>query len=447
MPRTIVAICCGLLALGAGCERTGAPTGPALDAQLRQDIARWGVIPIGPAPVQSQALVDLGQALMFDKILSGNRDVACATCHHPSTHEGDGLSLSIGTGGTGLGPSRTLGPGRQFVRRNAPSLLNDGLGLFYLFWDGRVARFLSGFNGGPPVPGDVPNLLSAQAMLPVLDRREMRGEPGDQDVFGAPNELAQIADSDSAAVWQALMQRLLAIPEYVAKFNRAFPSTPTNALRFEQAAEALAAFQVAALSKTNSPFDRYLTHDDAALTTQQKRGAQLFFGKALCSSCHNGPLLGGTGFANAGVPQLGPGSPATPPLDRGRADLPDQPFYLFAFRVAPLRNVELTAPYMHDGAFPTLEAVVRHYNDVPLALQTYDVSQLEPALRATYHGDAATTDSVIQSLDFRLRTPLHLSDDELADLVAFLKSLTDPSARDLSALVPAAVPSGLPVPR
>ena len=447
MPRTIVAICFSLLALAAACERTETPTEPSLDAQLRQDIGRWGVIPIGSVPAQPQALVDLGQALMFDKILSGNRDVACATCHHPSTHEGDGLSLSIGTGGTGLGPSRTLGPGRQFVRRNAPSLLNDGLGLFYLFWDGRVARFLSSFNGGPPVPGEVPNLLSAQAMLPVLDRREMRGEPGDRDVFGAPNELAQIADSDSAAVWQALMRRLLAIPEYVAKFNRAFPNTPTSALRFQQAAEALAAFQVAALTKTNSPFDRYLTHDDAALTTQQKRGAQLFFGTALCSSCHNGPLLGGNGFANAGVPQLGPGSPATPPLDRGRADLPDQQFYQFAFRVAPLRNVELTAPYMHDGAFPTLDAVVRHYNDVPLTLTTYDASQLDPALRSTYHGDAATTDSVIRTLDFRLQTPLHLSDAELADLVAFLKSLTDPSARDLSALVPAVVPSGLPVPQ
>src|SRR5207237_8237366 len=92
-----------------------------------------------------------------------------------------------------------------------------------------------------------------------------------------------------------------------------------------------------------------------------------------------GPLRGATRFAHAGVPQLGPGSPDTPPLDRGRADLPEHQFYEFAFRVAPLRNVELTAPYMHDGAFPTLEAVVRHYNDVPLALQTYDPPQPGPA--------------------------------------------------------------------
>ena len=160
MPRTIVAIYFSLLALAAACERTETPTEPTLDAQLRQDIGRWGVIPIGPVPTQPEALVDLGQALMFDKILSGNRDVACATCHHPSTHEGDGLSLSIGTGGTGLGPSRTLGPGRQFVRRNAPSLLNDealwtksasirstASGTFGIVWnrastDGRAAVFI-----------------------------------------------------------------------------------------------------------------------------------------------------------------------------------------------------------------------------------------------------------------------------------------------------------------
>src|SRR5438034_4634564 len=75
-------------------------------------------------PAQDPARVDLGRALMFDKILSGNRDVACATCHLPAQHAADGLSLAIGTGGTGAGPARTLGPGRQFVPRSAPSLLN-----------------------------------------------------------------------------------------------------------------------------------------------------------------------------------------------------------------------------------------------------------------------------------------------------------------------------------
>src|SRR6266508_3845707 len=128
MTRTVRTLCFGLLALAAGCDGLTPPEAlpPPVDTQLRQTLSRWGAIPIGPMPAQSPALVTLGQALMFDKILSGNRDIACATCHQPSEHMTDGLSLAIGTGGTGLGPSRTLGPGRQFVPRNAPSLLNTG---------------------------------------------------------------------------------------------------------------------------------------------------------------------------------------------------------------------------------------------------------------------------------------------------------------------------------
>src|SRR2546423_6197768 len=354
MLRLVERICFASHLCGAVCEISDTLAEPSHEAGLRQDVSGWGVIPIGPMAAQDPALVDLGRAVMSARVLSGNRAVACATCHHPTTHEADGLSLAIGTGGSGLGPGRTLGSGRHFVPRNAPSLLNDGLGLFYLFWDGRLSNFL----GGPPQPltasvaPGVSNLLTAQAMLPVLNRQEMRGEPGDRDVFGAPNELAQFADSDSTAVRQAIMRRLLAIPEYVAKFTAAYPGTAAGQLRFEHAATALAAFQMQALTKTDSPFDRYLSRDDAALTTQQKRGGRLFFGKAQCSTCHNGPLLGGNGFANAGVPQLGPGSATTPPLDRGRADLPDQQQgYRFAVRVAPPRNVELPAPYTHDRAF------------------------------------------------------------------------------------------------
>jgi len=452
--------------LAAACDEMTPPEGlpPTLDAQLRQSLQGWNVIPIGAMPAQDPALVALGRALMFDKILSGNRDIACATCHQPSEHLADGLSLAIGTGGTGLGPSRTLGPGRQFVPRNAPSLLNAGLGLFYVFWDGRIARFGPGSGGfqtpaGTALPLGLPNVLAAQAMFPVTNRREMRGEPGDLDVFGNPNELAQIGDSQWVEIWQAVTRRLLAIPEYVTLFNAAFPGTPTSQLGFQHAATALAAFQMAAVTKTDSPFDRYLAHNDAALSVEAKRGALLFFGSvgsqggpgrlgrlAPCASCHNGPFLGGQDFANTGAPQLGPGVGAGAPLDLGRGEVIDNEFYRFAFRVTPLRNVELTAPYFHDGVYPTLEAVVRHYSDIPRALGGFDVSQLAPAVRDQYHGDAATLDSVIARLDFRVRTPLNLTDAEVAELVAFLKSLTDPAARDLGALVPTRVPSGLPVP-
>src|SRR2546430_768001 len=149
MAFAIDAICLGLIGLAAGCDGITPPaTLPApLDTDLRQSIARWGVVPIGPMPAQSPALVDLGQALMFDPILSGNRDIACAPCHLPAQHAADGLSLAIGTGGNRLGPGRTLGPGRESVPRKLPSLLNWGLGLPYLFWDGRISRL--GFGPRP----------------------------------------------------------------------------------------------------------------------------------------------------------------------------------------------------------------------------------------------------------------------------------------------------------
>src|SRR5439155_6258470 len=165
---------------------------------------------------------------------------------------------------------------------------------------------------------------AAQAMFPVTNRREMRGKRGDLDVLGNPNELAQYGDSQFVEIWQAIMRRLLALDAYKAKFAAAFPGTATGQLGFQHAATAIAAFQMQAFTSTASPFDRYLSRDDAALTTAQKRGALLFFGKAQCSSCHSGPFLGGGSFANAGVTQLGPGTGAAVPLDQGRGGLKDQ---------------------------------------------------------------------------------------------------------------------------
>ncbi len=435
MTRIVRTAYLGLLVLATGCDGWTTPSGPpaSIDAELRQSLSRWGTVPIGPTPAQPPALVDLGQALLFDKVLSGNRDIACATCHNPVTNAGDGLSLAIGTGGSGLGPSRTLGSGRQFIPRNAPTLLNTGLGTPYLFWDGRVSNLGFGGGGGGAfqtpagnqLPAGLPTLLAAQAMFPVMNRGEMRGMPGDHDRFGNPNELAAFADTDFVGLWQGVMQRLLAIPEYVTKFTNAFPGTPTSALGFQHAATAIAAFETQALTRTDSPFDRYLQHK--------------------CASCHGGPLLGGQTFSNAGVPQLGPGVGTGAPLDLGRGELFNQDFYRFAFRALPLRNIELTAPYMHDGAFADLAAVLKHYNDVPKALREYDSSKLSSALQLMYHGDAATISAMLTNLDSRLRQPLGLTDVEISELVAFLKSLTDPSARDLTSLIPASVPSGLPV--
>ena len=430
----------GLIACDESSSIGGGPE--SLDAQLRRQFTQWNIVPIGEAPHQDPARVALGQALMFDKILSGNRDISCATCHDPTQHLTDGLALAVGTGGSGLGPTRTLGAGRQFVPRNAPSLLNSAIGLPYIFWDGRLTRF------GPPLPDVVlptTDLLQGQAMLPVLNRREMRGETGDLDVFGNPNELAQLDDTLPNAIWQGVMHRLVAVPGYVTLFNAAFPSIPSTSLTFEDMAKAIAAFEMDAMMKTGSPFDRYLARDNNALSVEAKRGGVLFFGVARCSQCHNGPFLGGREFANSGVPQLGPGVGQAVPLDKGRGEILNFQFYQFAFRVPPLRNVEVTAPYFHNGSFPTLESVVKHYNDVSTSLRTFDPSTLPASLQASYHGDIGTINAVLATLDTRLQSPLHLTDAQIGDLVAFLKSLTDPAARDLSGLAPASVPSGLPV--
>ena len=446
-----------LIAALAACSEsttdfTSPPTTPSLDQQVRQSIASWGVVPMLGVKAADPALVDLGQSLFFDKVLSGNRDVSCASCHNPLTGSGDGLSLAIGTGAV-TSPTRALGKGRQVTPRNAPSLFNVALGSQYMFWDGRVSVDF-GPQGqfhaptGVLLPGGLSNVLAAQAMIPVTNRVEMRGDAGDRDVFGNANELATINDDENQVIWKSVMQRVLGIPGYVQKFAAAYPNLSSSSLGFQHAANAIAAFEASAFTKSNTAFDRYLARDDNAITTDAKRGALLFFGKARCSTCHNGPMLGAQQFANAGVPQLGPGTGKQLPLDDGRQNDVNvgppitQPF---SFRVAPLRNVELSAPYMHDGVYATLEEVVRHYNNVDSALKAFDPAVLSPALRASYHGDAATVARISSTIDGRIKQPIGLSVDEQRQIVAFLKSLTDPAGKDLSSVIPTSVPSGLPV--
>jgi cytochrome c peroxidase len=451
-------VCAGALLVAlAACDsgslnRPNSGVDPSLDAQVRQTIRNWGVVPILPVSAQDPALVELGRLLFFDKILSGNRDVSCASCHSPLLASGDAQSLAVGTGGTIVAGVRRLGPGRSPTPRNAPSLFNSALGPQYMFWDGRVSEGLGQQRfqvpAGVVLPSGLSSVLAVQAMLPVTNRVEMRGDAGDHDALGNANELAMIADTANGAIWDAAMRRVVAIPEYLQKFATAFPGIPASQLGFQNIANAIAAFEKQTFAKTNSPFDRYLARDDDAISVDAKRGALLFFGKARCSSCHNGPLLGAQTFASAAVPQLGPGTGALAPLDGGNPNFlgAGQPSNLaFFFRVPALRNVELSAPYMHDGAYATLEEVVRHYNNVDSALKAFDPQTLDPSLSATYHGDATTIAKLLAARDGRLQFPLGLTLQEQAQLVAFLKSLTDPSARQMAGVIPASVPSGLPV--
>jgi cytochrome c peroxidase len=273
----------------------------------------------------------------------------------------------------------------------------------------------------------------------------MRGQPGDLDRFGVPNELAELSDDDLPGVWAGIMARVLAIPEYVAMFEAAYPGVPVAELGFQHAANAIAAFTADAFTTVDSPLDRYLGGDASALGEAEKRGAILFFGDAKCGSCHLGPHLTDQLFHSIAVPQVGPGMSPNEPEDRGRERVTASAADRFQFRTPPLRNVELTGPWMHDGAYTTLEGAVRHYIDVELALRNYSTAQLREDLRATYLSDPTTLDAMAASIDSRVQAPLTLSDAEVADIVLFLRSLTDPAASDLAGTIPASVPSGLPV--
>lgn len=447
-----------------------------LEETLQTLVQQHDLRPLTAPTPPDPNLVALGQLLFFEKELSGNRDISCATCHHPQLATSDQQFLSIGTGSSGFGPTRRLGENRNFVSRHANDLFNRGLPEWQgLFWEGRVE--IGGHNGfNTPaeqyLPDGLDNLLAAQAMFPVTIREEMRGGwytvagysvlPGDvlsgdnaygepvgwtdTDVFGQTNELAALPNESKyfPEMWALLMERLLAIPEYEQLFQTAYPDLPLTELGFEHAANALAAFQTAVFSSTNSPWDRYLAGQTDALSNQAKEGAILFYGRANCIACHSGPLLTDHQYHNIGVPQFGPGEDDILPLDYGRYAITQDPADKFAFRTPALHNVALTGPWLHNGAYTSLEEVIRHHLNPTQSLAAFDGSHLPAELQAALQNHPSTQQIILQTLSPQLPQQ-QLSSGEVAALVAFLESLTDPAATDLADLIPARVPSGLPV--
>lgn len=446
----------------AGCSDRSAPTAPSINrsvpsdaradrssnsgtAQLvRQLAAGRGIVPLPKQPRVRQALVDLGQALAFDKILSGNRDISCMTCHLPAFATGDGKSLSIGQGGQGLGPNRSH-PQGVFIPRNAPPLFNLNA-MMHLFWDGRVSVDANGTVHTPAGSQITPKMarvfefgaISALGMFPVTNRSEMRASSG------RDNELAKISDTDLPAIWSALMRRLGEIPEYREMFEDAYKGTRFEDMTFAHASNAIAGFLIDQFTFGDTPWDRFLDGKDKALTDRQLDGAQTFL-TLKCSICHTGATFSDEQFHNVALAQIGPGEGdgASQRDDFGRMRVTGAAADQYRFRTTPLRNVELSGPYGHDGAITTLRAFVEHYSESDIKLQNYDVRQLERSLRNTL---VYNTNAILAQRDTLLKGVV-LADSLVDKLMDYMKSLTDDRARDLSKSVPKRVPSRLPVDR
>lgn len=419
-----------------------------------------------PAPLSRDDFIpferkqaELGQLLFYDKILSGNRNIACATCHHPTLGTGDGLSLGIGEGGEGLGRNRTAGIGgdriKKRIPRNAPGLWNLGAkDLHTLFHDGRLSiadTYENGFNSPAEewLPTGFNSLLAAQAVFPLVAQFEMSGNPKENEIIGAVHDRID-------AAWPILAKRVRVIPEYGQKFVEAFDHIQTpEEVTIVEIANALAAFQAVEWQSFDSPFDQYLAGDVNALSPEQKRGLDLFYGRANCASCHSGQLLSDQKFHAIGLPPFGPGRTRRfDPMvrDVGFMGESDRLEDAYRFKTPMLRNVELTAPYGHNGAYPTLDGIVRHHLDPDgmLAQWTPQVAALPsaPWLEAIDFVVWNDTREMARQALFRDAEPLPLSDPEVSDLVAFLEALTGTqSVHQPPFGIPDSVPSGLPVDR
>ncbi|MEO0945432.1 MAG: cytochrome c peroxidase [Pseudomonadota bacterium] len=398
----------------------------------------------------------IGQLLFYDKILSGNRNISCGTCHHHDLAGGDGLSLGIGEGGSGLGEDRVAFSNHDRIRkripRNAPALWNLGAkDVSVLFHDGRLEisdLYGNGFNSPAEewLPDGLNSILAAQALFPLTARFEMAGDPEENEISGAVNDRIDNA-------WPIIAKRVRIIPEYGEMFVAAYDHIDSpEQVTIVDIGNALGAFIGSEWRNHDSPFDQYLEGDSYALSSSEKRGMDLFYGAANCSTCHAGPLLSDQKFHALALPAFGPGKTRRfdpQPRDVGRMAESNLLEDAYRFRTPMLRNVALTAPYGHNGAYATLEGMVRHHLDPLTSLDewTRDMANLPKA------DWLETVDFIVQADSREIARQRHsidivnisLSDRQVSDIVAFLNSLTGTSAKTRPLGRPETVPSGLTV--
>jgi cytochrome c peroxidase len=353
-PRTAKALVLLMLVLG-GCVTAQAMEPVPSPAQVNAAIGHLGPVPVPQDNPLTAAKVTLGQKLFTDKRLSGDSSFSCQDCHLPD----HGFAVPVA-----LGPAYPT----QHERRNSPSLVNVAYN-HPLIWDGRAPD------------------LEKQALGPVKNILHMNNNV------------------------DLLVEQLKVDKGYREAFARAYGQ---GEITGERIARAIASYE-RTLVFDGSPLDRYMDGDQEALDPAQKRGLGLFFGKAHCIRCHHGANLTDNQFHNLGVPEqsvndnpqilaairfdarrMGLADWAQLRRDPGRELVTRDPADRGKFRTMGLRNIESSAPYMHNGALQTLEDVVAFYN--------------------RGGGDDPNKSPLLKSLG--------LSDAERRELVVFLRALT-----------------------
>lgn len=340
-------------------------------ADMNPPLAALGPPPVPADNPQTPEKIELGKLLFFDSRIGGDASVSCADCH--ASKQGWGFNDPISRGYPGV-----------IHWRNSQTVVNAAY-LGKLFWVGAAKS------------------LEAQAPGAALGGVSGNGE---RDMVEA---------------------RLAFIPEYVKRFNQVFGD---DWPKVNNVWKAMAAFE-RTMIHNNTPFDQYMRGDKKALSAQQVRGLKLFQGKANCIECHNGPLMTDQKYYNLGVPR------AEDWLENGMAQITfryeqyakgvteamyrkikdDAGLYyrtkqksdMGKFRTAPLRYTAYTAPFMHNGSFFDFDEVVEFYDQGG--------------------GRNDFTDGTMAKNKTKLLKPLGLSDDEKADLVAFLESLSGPEIK------------------
>lgn len=288
----------------------------ASDALRRQAESRFGVVPDEPPALEDNEItpekVELGKMLFFEPRLSASHLISCNTCHN------------VGMGGHDYLPT-SIGHGWQKGPRNSPTVFNAVFNAAQ-FWDGRAAD------------------LAEQAKGPVQAGVEMASTP------------------------ELVVETLGSMPEYVERFEQSFPGQE-DPLTFDNMAKAIEAFE-ATLVTPDSRFDRFVEGDDGALNEQEKEGLTHFIKKG-CAGCHGGVNFGGQAYFPFGLVQK-PGAEVLPEGDKGRFEVTRTATDEYVFRAAPLRNIELTAPYFHSGAVWSLEEAVAIMSSAQLGTELSD---------------------------------------------------------------------------